>query len=205
MRKLFTLIAILACAMSVQAQLKLGLKGGLNVTNFSSDNFDSRSRILFHLGAFGNYGFSDNWSFQGELLYSQQGSKVDALDDFGFEIGEQTNKVNYLNIPLLMRFHSSVGFTAGAGIQVGLLLSAEAEIKLDNNFTGLTPEPIDLKEFTTDTDLGFLLDAGYELPSGLSVHARVVLGVTDIAKDEGDGTVNNRTYQLSLAFPLFAN
>ena len=211
MKHLFTIFALAIVFSSAQSQIKLGLKGGLNVSTFSAD-FDTRPRIGFHLGAFGDYGFSDHASLQVELLYSMQGAKSD-YEDFSTGLtGEETDILNYFNIPVLIRYHANSGFTAGAGLQLGFLVKAEAEIEIDDNFTGLTPEPIDLKEITKDTDVGIVLDLGYEIASGISMHGRAVIGLTDISDFDPPigvadplGTIRNIVYQVSLAVPLFAN
>src|SRR5512147_2420987 len=77
----------------------IGVKGGLNVANFTGDDvFNNSSNQGAIAGVFARYGLGADWSFQPEALYSMRGAKF-AVDDIQAE--QQTN---YIEIPLLMRF-----------------------------------------------------------------------------------------------------
>ena len=57
---------------------KFGIKGGLNLTNLSSDNFtDNHLKPGFNVGIFSKIPVTTGFSIQPELLYSLKGSKTD--------------------------------------------------------------------------------------------------------------------------------
>src|ERR1700676_5573291 len=56
---------------------KFGIKGGLNLTNLSSDNFsDNHLKAGFNVGIFSKIPITEGFSIQPELLYSLKGSKT---------------------------------------------------------------------------------------------------------------------------------
>ena len=74
------LLAGLSSAAQAQTGLKLGLKGGFNGSTFSGSNSKgSEYKAGFAAGGLLNYGFTDKFSVQGELLYSQKGASQDGV------------------------------------------------------------------------------------------------------------------------------
>lgn len=93
---------------------------------------DASLLIGFHVGGFAEIKLSDKFVFQPELLYSSQGDKESAsFSEDGFtENFDTTNKISYLNIPLMAKYYvasnNSVGYKnnilfAFRGLYFGLL------------------------------------------------------------------------------------
>ncbi|RZK32908.1 MAG: PorT family protein, partial [Hymenobacter sp.] len=77
MKKIIFSFALLASASTVaQAQIiKYGVKAGGSLTSFTGSNSDSRAyKLGFHGGVLANFGLSDLFSIQPEVLYSMKGS-----------------------------------------------------------------------------------------------------------------------------------
>src|SRR5204863_281699 len=79
MKKLL-LLPILFAAIVANAQISIGIKGGVNVSNFTGNNFDTikaNSLVAFHIGAFLRFKFGRHLVLHPELLFSSQGAKLD--------------------------------------------------------------------------------------------------------------------------------
>jgi opacity protein-like surface antigen len=183
MRKLL-LISILFFAPFIgqSQEMGFGIKGGLNFANLSGDDVDDiGSRTGFHLGLLAEFGLSPNFSIQPEVLYSAQGAKED----------DMTWKLDYLTIPVMVKYYATDGLSIEAGPYIGFNTTSEVE------FDG---ETLDLKDETESTDFGLGLGLGYELPMGVLFQARYAIGLSDIASD---GDAKNSVFQLSVGYKLF--
>jgi hypothetical protein len=193
-KTLFTLSLIAFCAFGAAAQgISGGLKLGANFANqkWSGDGIDVSpdSRTSLHGGLFLTVMVSETFGVQPELLYNSVGSK---LDMFGID-GVQ--KLNYLTVPVMLRYNPVPVFNIHAGPQFGFLMSAKAEADGDSE---------DIKDGYKGLDLGVGFGAGVDLPMGVGISARYVIGLSDVAEDSGDeGSIKNNVIQLSLSYKLF--
>jgi opacity protein-like surface antigen len=162
---ILSMVAILAFGFANAQETRFGVKGGLNLTNFTG-GYDTKSLVGFHVGGFAEIKVMDKFFIQPELLYSAQGAKFDS------PFGDYDAKLNYLNIPVLAKYYVTKEFSVEAGPQIGFLLSAKADGE-------------DAKDFYKSTDIGFNLGAGYNFTENLSVGIRYTVGLSGVA-DRGD-------------------
>jgi hypothetical protein len=188
MKKLFfTLSLVSLVATGVFAQgISGGLKAGVNFANQKYDisgfSASADARTGFHVGGYLNVAFSEKLSLQPELLYNSLGAKI--LDtDF---------KTDYVSIPVLIKYNPAPIFNIHIGPQFGFLMSAKQDDE-------------DVKDSMKGLDLGLALGAGVDLPMGLGISARYVMGLSNISDDaaDSDGKVTNTALQLSLSYRLF--
>src|SRR5690554_8222447 len=97
MRKVLLLAAFALFAFSsAQAQeLRLGVKGGLNVASTGGGTHglgSIGSRVAFHIGGFAEIPLVGDFALQPEILYSSEGS------DWGWGYGGDT-KLDYVRVP----------------------------------------------------------------------------------------------------------
>lgn len=189
MKKLFLFAAFAAFAMFAQAQF--GVKGGINIANFSGstvdDLSDQKSSVIGpYFGVFYNAKIADQFSIQPELVYSGQGSQ---LEEGNLEIKYQ---VNYLNFTPLVRWNSPSGFFLGTAPQIGFRLSAKIKYM---------DQEEDIKDDVKSTDFSWAFATGYELKSGLGFYARYNLGLASIAEDE-DEDIKNSVFQVGLRYGI---
>src|SRR5687768_1781133 len=88
---------------SAVAQMRAGIKGGLNVSNLYIDEVDDENaRYGFNVGVYGQLFSSDVFAIQPELLFSTKGTKA----EYGGNVFDQTIKfnLNYLDLPVLAVF-----------------------------------------------------------------------------------------------------
>lgn len=196
-------IAVMAFGFANAQDVKFGLKGGLNVSNFSgdTDGLDLKSRFGFNVGGFVEIKFSEKFALQPEVLYSTQGSKVDnfGLDtEVGYVTSDVTFKLAYINVPVMFKYYAAENFSIEAGPQIGFLTSAKTETKVD----GYGSSEVDAKDVFESIDFGLNLGAGYDFTENFSIGARYNLGLSNIAKtEEGDDSkLHNGVFSFSAAY-----
>ena len=196
---LIAAIAILELG-NVNAQdVKFGAKAGLNLSNVSIEidgGMETDSKVGYNFGAFAEISLSEKLIFQPELLFSTQGFKVkQSIDEFSFE---QTNKMNYLNVPLMFRYAVFNKFGLEVGPQVGFLLSANSEIKETFNGESETFDQ-DFKDSVKSIDFGLNFGASYDVSENIIIGARYNLGLSNINNEDGDANkINNTVFSFSL-------
>ena len=194
MKKAVLILTALLFSFSSNAQgVRLGVKAGLNLSNFTGDDTeDLSSKAGIHFGAVAEIGISETFSIQPEVVYSAQGAEYEDSDGYDGEF-----KFNYLNVPVLAKVEVIDGLCLEAGPQIGFLLTAEDEYDDGAGDSGTD----DIKEFFKSTDLAVALGASYEIIDGLFLGARYNIGVTDIW-DTDDVNLSNQTsvFQFSLGY-----
>ena len=195
--------AIMAFGFANAQDVKFGVKGGLNLSNFSGDTepFDMKTRVGFNVGGFVEIKFSEKFALQPELLYSTQGSKVDNFGvdtDQGFLTGDATFNFTYINIPVMFKYYAAEKFWIEAGPQIGFLTSAKLKTEVD----GYGSSDQDVKDIFESVDFGLNLGLGYDFTEKISVGARYNLGLSNIAKTEDgdDSKLHNGVFSLSAAY-----
>ena len=199
MKKLFlTAAAVFAFSFANAQDVKYGAKAGLNISSITGDGTeDVSSKIGFQVGGFAEIKISDKFAIQPELLYSAQGAKA-KLSEEGVSI-KATQKLAYLNIPVIAKYYVAKGFSLEAGPQLGFLLSAEQEST--ESIDGVTTtESDDNKEGFNSTDFGFNLGAGYDVTENINLGVRYSIGLSNIVKDSEDFKQNNSNIAIAVGY-----
>ena len=184
----FIFIFTIVFSTNTQAQKSnAGIKGGYNLAAVSFDGeTETGQRHAFHIGFYGESFVAESIALQIELLYSQQGYE---LKDGS---GTFTQKLDYINLPLLLKLYPSENFFLEAGPQAGLAISHKEEF--DSNFSLFnTSQEFDPQSF----DWGVNFGGGFKTDSGISLGVRYHLGMGSIY-DEGNP--KNRVWQFYLGF-----
>ena len=182
-----------------QAQVAVGLKGGLNfakldVNSSVSDNYENRTG--FHGGAFVLVKLS-KIGIQPEIIFSKQGADYkQALSATTFQNIE--NSFDYINIPIMLKLYTVAGINLQAGPQFGFLSGGE----IKSTIAGITTT-LDAKDYVKGSDLSLALGAGWDLPFGLTIDARYNLGLSKINDASGSDDTKNRVFQISAGYKLF--
>ena len=192
-KELFILAIAIAATGSVNAQdVKIGAKVGLNLANitgdFDGDDLDAKTG--FNLGVFAEISLSDKLIFQPELLFSTQGAKSEETN-YNYSL-----KLNYLNIPLMIKYAVTDKFALELGPQVGFLLSANEE----ETFNGETAsDEEDVKDYFKSIDFGLNFGASFDVSEKIIIGARYNLGLSNISDIE-DINVKNSLFSLSVGY-----
>jgi hypothetical protein len=111
-----------------------GLVAGVNFSQVDGDQFGGYNKPGLCVGLSVNRKHGDHWTFQGELLYNQKGSRkpIDPDDPNPLIF---ILRLNYLEMPLLARYRTG-DFSFEAGPSFGVLVAAKKDLNL-----GFQPEP----------------------------------------------------------------
>jgi hypothetical protein len=190
MKKILLAIASTLFFVATQAQIGIGLKGGLNSYALSS-NVDDKSFISVpFFGIFSKINITEQFSIQPELVYSKQGN--------GYETNgvKETINMDYINIPVMLQFNTKSGFSFEAGPELGFLMSAK--YKEDGTVKR------DVKERYKGTNFSVGLGLAYTTKIGLGFGFRYNIGLSNVSsvantvsKSTGGGFGISYKFQLS--------
>lgn len=117
-----------------QAQgIRLGLKAGANLNKISGQSFNDGFDLSYHAGGFLEIDINKKWGIQPELLWNQTSSKPSSFNTIyasSTNINPSLNsltaiKLDYLSIPLLLRYNVGSMFTLLAGPQYSILIKKD--------------------------------------------------------------------------------
>jgi hypothetical protein len=127
MRTIILFAALLIAGTTVNAQkgFRLGVKAGANLNKIEGQSFDQGFDFSYHLGAFAEYDFSKRWGIQPEVIWSQTSTKRGNTIDAIYSTLPTNVKLDYLMVPVLLRY-SPIGLLSFvAGPQFGILLNKD--------------------------------------------------------------------------------
>ena len=189
MKKVLLAAALMISSVAAFAQHAVGTvtiqpKVGMNVANFTdADNADPRIGLV--AGAEFEYQVSDIFSLSAGALYSQQGCK-------GTEGGVTlTQKLDYINVPVMANVYVAPGFAVKLGIQPGFKVNAEAEAKNGSNRIAAGNS----SEFNS-VDFSIPVGVSYEF-SNVVLDARYNWGLTKTIKDFDN---KNSVFQFTVGY-----
>lgn len=117
-----------------QAQgIRLGLKAGANLNKISGQSFNDGFDLSYHAGGFLEIDLNKKWGVQPELLWNQTSSKPSSFNTV-YASTTSINptldaltaiKLDYLSVPLLLRYNVGGMFTLLAGPQFSILIKKD--------------------------------------------------------------------------------
>lgn len=203
-RAVFAFIAFCVClsAMEAQAQVTLGLKGGLTLSTLNAEEPDGTDAGLDRLSSFGGgayfqVGLGDVLTLQAEALYTRKGARTD--DSI------TTLELSYVDVPLLFLIRVPAGDAAIVPIlYAGPVVSFETKCQLKDDAgaavdcgsgSGNQPQ-------TTSPDFGGAFGGGFEVFMGsytLQLDIRYTHGFVNILdSSEQAGSMENRAWSFYL-------
>lgn len=210
MKKSMLILYTLFLSVTVIAQNKkvnVGLKAGLNISSLSFDEseLNSSSKAGFTAGLMVEIPMTEKFSLQPELLYSQQGTKTSFFDgDVTNSSYKGTIELNYLNIPLMLKYYVIKGFSVQAGPQLGILLKADH--KYQDNFLGYKNYgSFNLFDHSSGVDTSVNLGLGYQFKDKIYTDLRYNLSYSNVFKNgDTDYFINkdmkNRVFQITIGY-----
>jgi len=125
--KTLVIIGLITFTLSAQAQVKYGIKAGVNFANvaqnFEDSDFesDTKARVAYHFGLTLDYAISEEVSLQSGLLYTGKGFALDLESELREYYGDGASidgydraALNYLEIPINVAYKVK-GFQIYAG------------------------------------------------------------------------------------------
>lgn len=120
---LFTALLLAGTTLSAQKGFRLGVKAGANLNKIEGQSFDQGFDFSYHVGAFAEYDFTKRWGIQPELIWSQNSTKRATSIDAIYATLPNDIKLDYLMVPLLLRYSPTGLLSFVAGPQFAVLVN----------------------------------------------------------------------------------
>ena len=200
------LVAAMLFAANANAQIKFGLKGGLNVTSmsFSEEVFDASNKTGFFVGPMVKVTVPIvGLSFDAAALYDQKEADVKYTGTEG-ELGKVNVKQQSINIPVNVRY----GFGLSSLANIFLFAGPQWGINVgDKNFKWNESSSYSLKKSNFSVNVGagvtllnhLLVSANYNIACGKSADASLSKAL-DAAANAGKDKSHNNSWQIALGY-----
>jgi hypothetical protein len=199
---LSALLIIFACSTAVLAQDSdtadsrkhlFGLRMGLNYSSLFGGQYDSYDpRIALSRGLYLRIPLSENLYLEPGFYYSLEGGETTAEDANG--TFDQTLKLNYVDMPLLMVCEIGDGFFVFAGPEA----SVNVYSKIETEWSGdRESEPVaDVNDIMLNASGGF----GYEFENMLNLRVMYTRSLTSTFASASGETTGANVFQMALGY-----
>lgn len=199
MKRSLGLILLLFVASVSFAQVSWNVKAGVNLSNWSKGDMDSK--FGFKVGAGMEYAFDEVWAIQPSLLLSTKGAKGDIVDEDGDKMEMNVNQM-YLELPIMAAARLAVSDNMNFVITAGPYLAYGIGGKVKYTFEGESVKydtfgdgdfDGNLKKFDAGLGVGVAAEFG-KIVVGLEGQ----FGLTKLG--DGSGTPKNQNFSLVLGY-----
>ena len=195
----FVLAFMLIATSASAVDMMLGLKGGVNIAGVYGDdtNEGKETRLGFIGGASLDFKVHEMFSVQPELLFANRGWKRSDGDD------EAVWKLDYLEIPVLIKFHIPANEVADPyiylGPAVGINLTGTFEVTEDGE-----TDSRDIKDNMASADFSIVGGAGVDIMVGekgaVIIDVRVDTSLTTIDGTDDPDDIKSYTIAAMLGY-----
>ena len=204
MKKIFTLVVLLATmAVAAQAQVKFGVKGGLNLTSMklSKDVVDKSNQAGFFIGPTVKFTLPVvGLGIDAAALYDQRSAKSDG----------ETIKQQSIQVPVNLRYGIGLGSTASiylfAGPQFGFNIGDKTFSSVDSATKDVTNWTLKSSNLSANVGLGLMLlnhlqvSANYNVAIGKTGDFNVFDATTGAVTDAIKGDTKANSWQIAVAY-----
>jgi hypothetical protein len=172
-------------------RVKVGLTGGLNLANTvdAYNGYNSTGTIAaWNAGIFFEVPIAYPLSFEPEVLYSQKGftAQLNDVNNTNF-----TSRADYIDVPLLAKFHIVHGFNFLIGPQLSFLVNTT------NTYADGTTDHYNYG--TTNPLLDGVVGVSFDLNRNVELRARYTIDMSS-NYDQNGQDYRNQVWQLGLGF-----
>jgi len=127
--------------------------------------------------------------------------------DNAFSGGKIARKINYFNVPILMKYTFKNRIYVKGGVQLGLRYKAFDQFTNSINDEEDLKYKIDIKDQYHALDAGLAIGAGYRLikGNGMNIGLQYYFGLVDIRVDDSSPDQFNRVLYLTAGIPIGKN
>lgn len=195
MKKILVVAALMLLSVSTFAQHAVGSfnlqpKVGVSIANLTELK-DTDPRVGVVAGVEGEYQASDIISVSAGVLYSMQGSKYEK--ELGKLKSKSTNKLDYINVPIMANVYVTKGLAVKLGVQPGFMVSGSENSKLNIPVASIGGTH-DVKAKSVDFSIPVGLSYEY---NNFQLDARYNWGLT---KAFENGKAKNSVFQITLGY-----
>ncbi|RKR08613.1 outer membrane protein with beta-barrel domain [Flavobacterium sp. 90] len=155
---------------------EFGVKGGFNMSNLYQSKADDNNVLYgFNAGVYATLPISDFIAIQPEILFTTKGAELDYNN--ALASGNAKFKLNYIEVPLLVRVNITKNFNVHAGGYASYLVSSKVTGDGDVTFDQQI-DTEDLNKF----DAGLAAGVGVDF-NPISIGLRYNYGLTTVGKE----------------------
>ncbi len=205
MKKLFTLIVLVATtyfAVPANAQLKFGIKGGLNITDMSLSNdvFETSNRTGFFIGPTIKFTLPIvGLGIDASALYDQREGEVNVEADDNTLVSTRL-KQKSINIPINLRYDIGLGSLAAVYLAAGPQFGFNVGDKNQSLYKDVAEWRLNTSNFSVNVGAGVMLlghlqvGANYNIVCGKTGEITVLDGAESVLRGRSN------TWQISAAY-----
>lgn len=195
------MVLLTAMTFTAQAQVKFGLKGGLNLTNmrFDKDVVSKSNQAGFFIGPTVKFTLPVvGLGIDAAALYDQRSAKLDGVDE--------TLKQRSIQIPINVRYGFGLGSIAGIYFFAGPQFGFNVGDKVTNIISNVVDWRLKDSNLSANVGLGLMLlnhlqiSANYNIAFGTTGEFNVLTDVASRTWDTVTGKTKANAWQLSLAY-----
>lgn len=195
-------------------KIEFGLAGGANLATLEGID-QARNVTLFNIGFYFDIKLGNpSWMLHtGVIVKSTMGgdnlpvySLNDSHLDTAFASGSITRKLNYFNVPVMIKYQTKNHFYAEGGILLGLMYGATDEFRNKVQEEDDLTYRLKIKDQFHPLDGGLVFGVGYRLlgGNGLNLGVRYYYGLVDIMVDDSTPNQYNRSLYFEVGIPIGA-
>lgn len=155
--------------------ISFGITGGASLSTFTGDLVeDAKNYSTYIVGGFVRVG-AMGFAVQPGLYYTGKGAKSE--DANGVDQG--TVKLNYVQVPLVLRLRLGNSLYIGAGPAIGFKVSCKLAQPLSSSYSGTDCAEGSTEDPVKSTEVSGIAEAGIEIGK-FSIGARADLGLTNV-------------------------
>lgn len=199
MKKIIFTILTLAIITTSYAQVNFGLRGGLNLSDYSNLESDKKTDLYF--GAFLSVKLGNLYTLQPELTYSKEGTKLKGI--YG-RLRSNTIEANFFSVAVINKFNVAKRAHVVIGPYLDIRMSENIE------YAYIADDYSYYESVTNGADIGFIFGLGFDITDSFTIEARYKQGFIDTFDlDYLDGYNNgynnynshlNQVIQLGIAY-----
>ena len=205
MKKLFTLIVLVAAtyfAVPANAQLKFGIKGGLNIADMSLSNdvFETSNRTGFFIGPTIKFTLPIvGLGIDASALYDQREGEVNVEADDNTLVSTRL-KQKSINIPINLRYDIGLGSLAAVYLAAGPQFGFNVGDKNQSLYKDVAEWRLNTSNFSVNVGAGVMLlghlqvGANYNIVCGKTGEITVLDGAESVLRGRSN------TWQISAAY-----
>ncbi len=210
MKKIFTsaaiALAMISAANTAQAQVKFGVKGGLNVTNmsFSKDVVDANNQTGFFIGPTVKFTLPIvGLGIDASALYDQREAKLKVGDT---EAQDAKLKTQAINIPINVRYGVGLGSLANIYAFAGPQFGFNVGDKNQSIFKDAADWTLKSSNFSVNVGLGATLlshlqvSANYNIACGKTGDVTLANGTSAVLKEVTGTRGRSNAWQIGVAY-----
>lgn len=184
---LFLTFGISATSVNAQtndsSNAQIGIKGGLNFSNMYTEDVDDNNVLTsFNAGIYATIPITNFIAIQPEFLFSRKGSEL--VYDNAFATGTAKFKLNYIEVPVLLKVNLTKNLNVHAGPYFAYLIDGQVTNET-NNGTFDFEDNFNNDDFNK-FDAGLSAGVGLDFES-IGIGARYNYGLTTVGKERSLG------------------